>query len=507
MAGIKESINSFASTTEYREFLDETYENNQCYKYKISVIICRYNTPYDLLFRSIRSVLECSHYNVEVIVVDDGSKVSSERAVHHEFNHDERIKVYYKDNTGLGLSRNFGVEKASGEYVFYLDSDDTVEVNGLKRMLAHAIYYDVQLVMGKRVNCDETGLPLKEANRGLYGETFRIMYKDDINNVFNDQMVNNKLIKRSALYKYNIWFKAGLYEDIEYSAMLYNNIAEYHYTNIHIHNWYKYGENTTISSNTSVNNLEERIDKLEKAWEITPEFRRKRRIKYIIQNEFINYLRAFYYMREEEQLKVWSLLQSFIQPKLSYIQIKKFEGRSKKLARALYDCKHDKFVEVVKKYYYIDKSSIPHYNYVACTKEQVYYSYLHAKKNGIAARLFINDEKEAISDNYIKRQKKEGVFSKIKRFENGDVMQRLDDAVKKCPEDEYSLKPTFLFSKYKEVFENCNMKKDKIFVFSKDEPWWYYVHREFKNVCIVKLTLIKRIKVLIFRINSKLKRM
>jgi len=81
-----------------------------------------YNRPEELaeLLQSI--VLQKKGHELEVIVIEDGSKITSEHVV-NEYDDKLNIKYYFKENTGPGDSRNFGMEQASGGYFIILDSD------------------------------------------------------------------------------------------------------------------------------------------------------------------------------------------------------------------------------------------------------------------------------------------------------------------------------------------------------------------------------------------------
>ena len=500
--------NIFTSTKEYREYLDDMYVEKNCTNYRLSIIIPRYNTPYEFLSRCIYSVINSNHENIEIIVVDDGSEESVERLLYEEFDiYINKIRYYYKKNEGLGLSRNFGIKKAEGDFVFFLDSDDTIEAKGLKRMLAHAIFYDLDMVAGKRVNCDENGAPLREAHRDLCGDTYSIMYNDKESDVFKDQLVTNKLIRRTTILDNNIWFKEGVYEDIEYSALLYVLIQEYHYINVHIYNWYKYGDNTTLSSATSIANLAERVIKLQAAWELTPSFNRRKRIKFIIQSEFITYLYTYYdYCDEKSRNDIWDLIYGFIESKKDYIFIDDFKGRSKKLADSLFCGDYEKFCKIVKELYYIDRCDKSFNNYIVETKEQAYYAYLHAIRSNMPARLFIENDKKLISKNYIKHQKRGHIYTTVKTFKSGKVIDRLNKELEKCEEDEYIFTPTFLYGKYDDIFKSCNKRLDNIYIFSKEKPYWYYINRTFSNIKIVKLSLLDKIRILLLRYKLRLQR-
>ena len=88
----------------------------------VSVIIPTYNRA-EYLKLALKSVLEQTYKNIEVIVADDGSMDNTAEVV-ADFN-DPQIKYFYKKNTGLpAATRNLGLREASGEYIAFLDSDD-----------------------------------------------------------------------------------------------------------------------------------------------------------------------------------------------------------------------------------------------------------------------------------------------------------------------------------------------------------------------------------------------
>jgi glycosyltransferase involved in cell wall biosynthesis len=76
-----------------------------------------------------------SEQDLEVVVVDDGSTDNTREAVHECGN--TRVRYFYKQNGGPASARNLGLAKAAGEYVAFLDSDDTWPCNYLKVMLSH----------------------------------------------------------------------------------------------------------------------------------------------------------------------------------------------------------------------------------------------------------------------------------------------------------------------------------------------------------------------------------
>ena len=92
----------------------------------ISVIIPCYNYGH-LIAETLDSLLTQTYIYVEVIVIDDGSTDNTEDVVNEYARKDNRVKYYKYTNTGLGASRNRGLEKATGNYIQFLDADDLLE--------------------------------------------------------------------------------------------------------------------------------------------------------------------------------------------------------------------------------------------------------------------------------------------------------------------------------------------------------------------------------------------
>lgn len=88
-----------------------------------SIIIPTYNRA-DIINDTIQSVINQSYTNWELIVIDDGGTDNTKDLI-NQINH-PNISYYWKENGERGAARNFGVKKAKGEYIFFLDSDDLI---------------------------------------------------------------------------------------------------------------------------------------------------------------------------------------------------------------------------------------------------------------------------------------------------------------------------------------------------------------------------------------------
>lgn len=105
---------------------------------KVSVIVPVYNTE-KYLQQCIDSITSQTLEEIEIIIVDDGSKEECANLCDELAKSDERIKVVHKQNEGLGLARNSGIKVSSGEYVGFVDSDDYID-SGMYEALYKAAF-------------------------------------------------------------------------------------------------------------------------------------------------------------------------------------------------------------------------------------------------------------------------------------------------------------------------------------------------------------------------------
>ena len=107
-------------------------------KKKVSIIVPIYNSE-KYIKSCVDSLINQTYHNIEILLIDDGSKDNSFQ-ICSEFT-DERIKIYKKENGGVSSARNFGLQKATGYYVTFVDSDDLVEKDYIE-FLVKAISHD-----------------------------------------------------------------------------------------------------------------------------------------------------------------------------------------------------------------------------------------------------------------------------------------------------------------------------------------------------------------------------
>ena len=127
----------------------------------ISIIIPVYNTE-QYLERCIKSIVNQTYKNIEIILVNDGSFDNSPFICKEWANKDTRIKIINKENGGLASARNAGLNMCSGDYIAFVDSDDYVENNYIEMMLNEALLNNADVV--------ETSLIIEEDNKKKFYE-------------------------------------------------------------------------------------------------------------------------------------------------------------------------------------------------------------------------------------------------------------------------------------------------------------------------------------------------
>lgn len=193
---------------------------------KISIIVPVYNVE-DYIERCVDSIMGQTYSNLEIILIDDGSKDRSGEKCDYFAKKDKRIKVIHKKNEGQSVARNVGIETATGDFLGFVDSDDFLD----KKM------YETLMKMHKETGCELCACRLYE--RFVNGQKvenpvnslatskkvdFKDSWKDDIGNCLNDSLCNKIFARR--IFK-DLKFPEGqIYEDSIVFNKIYSEIGE-----------------------------------------------------------------------------------------------------------------------------------------------------------------------------------------------------------------------------------------------------------------------------------------
>lgn len=137
---------------------------------KLSIIIPVFNAE-KTLRRCLDSVLQQKDDELEIVVINDGSKDSSDKIIkEYKEKNSQTISYYKKQNTGVADTRNYGIKKAKGQYIMFLDSDDYIDAN-LYSIIKQYMKKDIELIKFKLQRIDENGNILEKVDGPIFETT------------------------------------------------------------------------------------------------------------------------------------------------------------------------------------------------------------------------------------------------------------------------------------------------------------------------------------------------
>ena len=171
-------------------------------KDKISIVIPIYNCE-KYLKECINSIFKQTYTNIEILLIDDGSTDSSGEICDIFAKKDSRIKVYHKKNGGVSSARNFGIDKCSGNYVTFIDADDTI--------CEKYVEYLYKIIVDNNADISLTRSPMKFNSK-------TVIKKIDINNdnieIYNGvNAAREMLLYKIVISSWNKMFSCKLLND------------------------------------------------------------------------------------------------------------------------------------------------------------------------------------------------------------------------------------------------------------------------------------------------------
>lgn len=167
---------------------------------KLSIIMPVYNAEKYLEY-CIKSILDQTYKNFELIIIDDGSTDDSLKICRKFQRSDKRIKIKTQENRGVSAARNLGLENASGKFIGFVDGDDIISCNMYENMIKAMIQENVDIVDSK-VNIFYNAEVLKNFQKECNNHEYAVI----------DKSINNSkdmLIKFCDMnyYQWTCWSK------------------------------------------------------------------------------------------------------------------------------------------------------------------------------------------------------------------------------------------------------------------------------------------------------------
>lgn len=202
---------------------------------KISVVIPSYNAA-GMVEEAVESVLSQTWKNIECLVIDDGSSDDTETVLAP---YKDRIRYIKKENGGFASARNLGMEKASGDYIAWLDADDIFEPDKLERQMAlFDACPNLGLVCSDFKMFDETGVFRESALRAYYGVLEKGLSFEDIfqsEKVLEDGSrcwhgpILNSLLKGNFVHPPTVVFRRSVFTEVGPQSVPLGNATDYEY--------------------------------------------------------------------------------------------------------------------------------------------------------------------------------------------------------------------------------------------------------------------------------------
>src|SRR5574344_196782 len=222
----------------------------------ISVIIPTYNSE-KYIVNCINSILSNTYTNYEIIVVDDGSTDNTISLINElKINN---IKICRSNNKGPGSARNIGIKHSNGKYLFFLDSDDSINSNTFELLIKEM--KDNDLVIGNyKIIYDNGDI-----------EEFSTPLDSSFNSFFESVTIWNRLYLKSFIENNNIEFD-NLYqgEDRLFLAKMYLANPKFKVVSKSIYNWIRHDtdSNSTLTHQTTKDRFYNQVDCMRKFLEV-----------------------------------------------------------------------------------------------------------------------------------------------------------------------------------------------------------------------------------------------
>lgn len=211
----------------------------------ISVIMPVYKTEESHLRKAIESVINQSYRKLEIVLVDDGSPDQCGAICDAYAGTDNRIRVIHKKNGGVSSARNCGLETVTGDYIFFVDSDDTLKGNAIEILFAI-----VQKTNADIVICSCKHVKEKNDDNAIYDGAYQCLktvesaeaiknlsYNIHVFDELEPTAVWGKLYKKSAVQNLRFNEKMNVGEDFVFNYFAICKAKVVTYCNLKLYNY------------------------------------------------------------------------------------------------------------------------------------------------------------------------------------------------------------------------------------------------------------------------------
>lgn len=201
----------------------------------LSVIIPVYNGS-KYLEKAVNSVTECNDKDFEIILIDDGSTDDTPALCDKLQENDSRIHTFHIENLGVSNARNFGIEKAKGEFLTFLDADDEFFQGAFEKAKADLVNQENDFIIYPYSITDENGnekntVELFSTENPTKKEIFMHFINSSKMNFCWGKIYRTEFVKKNSV-KFDLSLDVGEDVDFQLSLFKYEPKVKYYYTKL-----------------------------------------------------------------------------------------------------------------------------------------------------------------------------------------------------------------------------------------------------------------------------------
>ena len=219
---------------------------------KVSIIVPVYNME-QYLNRCLESIINQTYENIEIILINDGSKDNSLEICKNYAKKDNRIMIIDQKNSGVSSARNSGLDKATGEYLAFVDPDDWIDLNAIENMIDFALKHkcDISFFDYKINNIIQKNDKVKlEYNKNNKDEFIKLLISGDV-----PGYLWRLLIKKDITKKIKFKLDLPMAEDLVFILEILKNANSINKSNEAYYNYFLTENSITRGSQKYIKNL------------------------------------------------------------------------------------------------------------------------------------------------------------------------------------------------------------------------------------------------------------
>lgn len=229
----------------------------------VSIIVPVFNKE-RYLENCLKSILLQTYKRFELLLIDDGSSDKSGMICDEYKKQDKRISVIHKENEGVSICRNLGIEMANGRFVFFIDADDYIYDDYIEQLVKPMLEESVDISICGFFNVYRNKIVKKSIKKDRVGK----LQEDYSILPHNSSCLQGpvcKCYKKSIIDKYNIRFPSEINygEDQCFNFQYYLHVNTYKFISKPLYRYYRRGTGTSLDSTYTSETLKDELKTLE----------------------------------------------------------------------------------------------------------------------------------------------------------------------------------------------------------------------------------------------------